>query len=76
MEKFKRLYRLPNHRIRENTDMTYFVFCGKNWDYYFTKKNRDSEVEILENVVLVEKYNLEKYIDLDSDNHLLYLQYA
>lgn len=51
MEKFKRLYRLPNHRIRKNTNMDSFVFCGKNWDYYFTQKNRDSQIEILENVI-------------------------
>jgi hypothetical protein len=56
--------------------MTYFVFCGKNWDYYFTKKNRDSKMEVFENVTFVEKYNSEKYIDLDSDSPSILLQYV
>ena len=67
MEKFKKLYCLPNHKIRENTNMDSFVFCGKNWDYYFTRKCRDSELDVLENVILTTEYSEEKYIDSDFD---------
>ncbi len=68
MEKFRKLYRLPNHKIRENTSMEHFVFCGKNWDYYFTRKNKDKKLEIINNVVIISEYNEEKYIDSDFDN--------
>lgn len=47
--------------------MDAFVFCGKNWDYYFTRKCRDSELEVLEDVVLTSEYRQEKYIDSDFD---------
>lgn len=76
MEKFRKLYRLPNHRIRENTNMDWFVFCGNGWDYYFTRKNRDSEMELLENVVLITDFQQEKYIDSDFDTSWRFLQYA
>ena len=68
MEHFKKLYCLPNHRVRENTNMKYFVFCGKNWDWYFSRKNRDSEIECMESIILTKDYNPEKYIDSDFDN--------
>lgn len=75
--KFKKLYCLPNWRIRENTNMQYFLFCGKNWDWYFTRKNKDSEIELLENVELTRDYSEDKFIDRDYDDlDWLYLQYA
>ncbi len=74
-QKFKKLYCLPNHRLRENTNMENFVFVGSNWDYYFTKKNKDKEVELFENVELTREYNEEKFIDRDyDDKEGLYLQ--
>lgn len=73
--KFKKLYCLPNDRIRENTNMDFFVFCGKNWDWYFSRKNRDSKLELLENVELTKEYNEEKFIDRDRDDiNWFYLQ--
>ena len=48
--------------------MDFFVFCGKNWDWYFSRKNRDSELELLENVELTKEYNEEKFIDRDRDD--------
>ena len=75
MEKFKKLYRLPNHKIRENTNMDSFVFCGKHWDYYFTRKCRDRELEVLRNVILTTEYRKEKYIDSDFDTIDRVLQY-
>lgn len=66
---------MPNHRMRENTNMEHFLFVGKNWDYYFTRKNKDSELEIFENVELTREYNAEKFIDRDyDDTDGLYLQ--
>lgn len=75
MKKFKKLYCLPNHRIRENTNMTYFLFCGSNWEYYFTRKSRDNEMECIENTVLTSEYNSKNYINTDFDNPGVYLQY-
>lgn len=76
-QKFKKLYCLPNHRVRENTNMESFVFVWSNWDYYFTKKNKDKEIELFENVELTTNYNKQKFIDSDYDNlDWLYLQYV
>ena len=77
IQKFKKLYCLPNYKIRENTNMNNFLFVWSNWDYYFTKKNRDKEIETFENVELTTIYNKEKFIDSDYDNlDWLYLQYV
>lgn len=65
---FKKIYLLPNHRVRENTNMDNFVFVGKNWDYYFSVKNKDKELETIENVVLTDKYDDDKFIDLERGN--------
>lgn len=64
--------------------MRHFVFCGKNGDWYFSKKNKDSEIELLQNVELTSNYNEKKYIDSDYNNYnnyrlgepLTFLQYA
>lgn len=56
--------------------MNYFVFCGKNWDYYFTRKNRDCEIELIESITFSEVYNSEKFVDRDFDNPWIYLQYV
>jgi hypothetical protein len=76
MEKFKKLYRLPNYKIRTNTNMNSFLFCGKNWDYYFTEKNSDTDLEEFQDVVISQEFHPEKFIDLDNDNTWKYLQYA
>lgn len=48
--------------------MDFFVFCGKNWDWYFTWKNKDKEIELYENVELTRDYKEEKFIDRDRDD--------
>ncbi len=56
--------------------MDSFVFCGKNWDYYFTQKNRDSQIEILENVIFSQEVGWQKFVDRDSEklnNFLVYV---
>jgi len=74
--KFKKLYCLPNCRIRKNTNLMYFVFCWNNWDWYFSRKNKVKEIELFENVELTREYNEGNYIDRDrDDNEWLYLQY-
>lgn len=75
--KFKKLYCLPNHRIRENTNMNYFVFCGKNWDWYFSRKNKDKEIELFENIELTRNYKEKNFLDRDYDDlDWLFLQYV
>lgn len=74
--KVQKIYRLPNHRIRANTNMDSFLFCWRNWDYYFAQKNRDTEIEVIEDVILTSIYNEKSYIDSDTENPWLFLQYA
>jgi hypothetical protein len=69
---FQKLYCLPNHQIRKNTNFASFLFTGKNWDYYFTTKV-SKNCEILENVVLTETYDKKRFIDKDWDNKGVYL---
>lgn len=76
IQKFKRIYCLPNHKIRQNTNMDTLIFVWKNWDYYFSKKNNDKDLEVFENVELTTKFNKEKYIDNNYDKLEIYLQYA
>lgn len=52
--------------------MKYFILCWKNWDLYFSKKNNDKEIELIENVELTKDYNDKKYIDSDYDNYYNY----
>ena len=64
--------------------MEYFILCGKNGDLYFSRKNKDKEIELFENVVVTQKYDDKKYIDSEYDNYFNYrinkplnfLQYA
>lgn len=72
---FQKLYVLQNHQIRKNTNFDSFLFVGKNWDYYFTKRN-SKNAEALENVVLTSDFQKEKFIDRDYDNASQFLQYA
>lgn len=74
-QKFNKLYCLPSYKIRENTNMKNLIFVGKNFDYYFTKSNKDKEIELFENVEITREYNKEKFIDRDyDDKNWLYLQ--
>lgn len=72
---FEKLYVIQNHSIRKNTNFKNLLFVGKNWDYYFTKKN-SKNAELLENVVLTSEYKREKFIDRNYDNSQVFLQYA
>ena len=69
---FKKLFVLQNHHLRKNTNFSSFLFTGKNWDYYFTSKV-SKNCEILEDVVLTNRYNEKKFIDKDWDNQSNYL---
>jgi hypothetical protein len=48
--------------------MNSFLFCGKNWDYYFAEKNSDTDLEEFQDVVITQEFHPEKFIDLDNDN--------
>lgn len=72
---FHKIYVLQNHHIRKNTNFQNFLFVGKNWDYYFTKKN-SKNAELLENVVLTSDFQKDKFIDRDYDNNWVFLQYV
>lgn len=76
--KFKKLYYIENI---DSADFTpemerNFIFCGRNWWFYFTKKI-SSDCEKLENVELV-KWDFSKkdtsWIDYDNelDLNLIY----
>lgn len=66
------LYSLPFHNkdlIEEKISMDSFVFCGKNWDFYFTQKVH-KKAETLENCEISEKNIPEKIFDYDREQNL------
>ena len=71
--RYKKLYVLENENIDENTNMNSFIFCWKNWSYYFSK-NISKECELLKDVELTTEYDEKKFIDLDYDNKWVFLQ--
>ncbi len=50
-----------------------FLMCGKNWDWYFTKVDKDIEVEELKNIKFIEFQNeTEFYNFLDNNDFIDY----
>lgn len=69
------LYSLPFHNkdlIEEKISLDTFVFCGKNWDFYF-EKNIHPECEEITNCNISPENIPEKTFDFDGEQNL-YLQ--
>lgn len=53
-EAFKKIYSANPDKVSD-TIMTSLIMCGsQNWDFYFGKKPRNCESEILTNVSIIE----------------------
>lgn len=68
MIKAKTIYCLQNSYITEEVDMSTFIFCWKNWDYYFTECVHDC-CEKIENVVITRQYG-RSHLDYDKEQDL------
>ncbi len=70
--RYKKLY-IADPDIVKNMDN--FVMCGKNWDYYFSKKP-DSFEQILENVEILKFNNISELNDYIKDESHEYIDYS
>ena len=53
MQHFEKLYIVNIEEVSKKVENS-FLFCGKNWDFYFTKKDNKTNFEELENVKYIE----------------------
>lgn len=53
MQHFEKLYIANIEEVSKKVEKS-FLFCGKNWDFYFTKKDKRTDFEELENVKYIE----------------------
>ena len=70
--KYKKLY-IADPDVVKNMDN--FVMCGRNWDYYFSKKP-DSFEEVLENVEILKFTNISELNDYIKDKSHEYIDYS
>ena len=64
MQHFEKLYIANIEEVSKKVENS-FLFCGKNWDFYFTKKDKKTDFEELENVKymeFVDKKDFESFI--------------
>ncbi|MEI7511130.1 MAG: hypothetical protein WCJ84_03155 [Candidatus Peregrinibacteria bacterium] len=65
------LYLVSNDDLDDKIPMDSFIFCGKNWDWYFTEKPENYPVEVFENCIFSKEYpdGIEDvgFIDYDRD---------
>ena len=64
MQHFEKLYIANIDEVSKKVENS-FLFCGKNWDFYFTKKDNKTDFEVLENVKymeFVDKKDFESFI--------------
>ncbi len=55
--------------VKEKINMKNFVFCGKNWDFYFTEKIH-KDAEKIENCRFTKRFHKEKTIDFDREQNI------
>lgn len=64
MQHFQKLYIANIEEVSKKVENS-FLLCGKNWDFYFTKKDKRTDFEELENVKYIEfvdKKDFESFI--------------
>lgn len=65
MQLFKKLYIANIDEVSKEVEDS-FLMCGKNWDFYFTKKDKKTDFEKFENIQYIEFINqidFQKFID-------------
>ncbi|MFA7083330.1 MAG: hypothetical protein WC141_02225 [Arcobacteraceae bacterium] len=53
MELFQKLYIANIDEVSKEVEES-FLMCGKNWDFYFTKKDNKTDFEELDNIQYIE----------------------
>ena len=64
MQHFEKLYIANIEEVSKEVENS-FLFCGKNWDFYLTKKDNKTDFEELKNVKymeFVDKKDFESFI--------------
>ena len=64
MQHFEKLYIANIEEVSKKVENS-FLFCGKKWDFYFTKEDNKTDFEVLENVKymeFVDKKDFESFI--------------
>ena len=70
-ETFRKLYRATPDDVSQ-TIFQSLIMCGTvNWDFYFEKKPRNCESELLENITLIEFDSLDEFETYKQNNHFL-----
>ena len=60
---FKKIYIAEIDKVSSDT-VNSFIMCGnKNWDHYFAKKDKNADVEELNNVTFIEFNDHDKFKD-------------
>lgn len=64
MQHFQKLYIANIEEVSKKVEDS-FLLCGKNWDFYFTKKDNETYCEELKNIKYIEfehKIDFENFI--------------
>lgn len=71
MEHFEKLYIADIDEVSKKVEDT-FLLCGsKNWDYYFTKIDKEIDFEELNNIKLIEFSSKKEFDDFLLINEVL-----
>lgn len=62
MQHFEKLYIANIDEVSQEVENS-FLLCGKNWDFYFTKKDNKTDFEELKNIKYIE---FESKIDFEA----------
>ena len=71
MEKFEKLYKANIEEVSKAVANS-MIMCGSsNWDFYFQKKPKNSDFELLENISLVEFENRSEFDSFLKNNRVV-----
>lgn len=70
-ENFKKLYIANSNEVSQTIQQS-LIMCGSaNWDFYFAKKPRNCESEMLENISLIEFNSFDEFEAYKRNNTFL-----
>lgn len=70
MQHFEKLYIADIDEVSQKVEDS-FLMCGKNWDFYFTKKDNKTEFEELENVIYNNFENKKDFENFVANNKII-----
>lgn len=71
MQFFKKVFIMDINEVSKIVEDSFFMCGSKNWDYYFTKKDKSIDFEELKNVKLIEFSNKAKFDDFILKNDVI-----